>query len=229
MNAHTRQAHRSSFLAWLNPWRWFAALGGLTRKWDIREWVVVGFVLEVVLLFLYQGIVDLIPEEKIGEPVDIVMSAQLDFIEYQEIRTNVPVSDSQDLSDRIIEKRDLSTKQNINWENAADPVTDFNQRYVARLLVDVSDSDYPVRARNANLGRVVVAVSLYISAEGKIQDVKIRYISSDGNASKPFDREFMKSARNIILNKTRLLNPPFRTKGEAVDFVWDTTVTFTLQ
>lgn len=199
----------------------------LTRKWDLREWVVAGIMIQVFSAAGYQFVVDLFPESA-PEDMDIVMSAELDFVEFQEVKADTPV-DSKDLSDKIIEKEKLTEKQQINWENAADPSLDLNQRYVARLMVNISPDDYPTRARRANIGRVVVAVSLYISAGGTIRDVRIRNIRSQGDSAKPFSSDFHAAVRKILLQKTKLLTPPYRQDGNATDFVWDTTVTFTIQ
>jgi hypothetical protein len=197
-----------------------------TKKWDLPRWVSASVVLHVLFLFLGQLLINLLPEEKAQAP-ELSMSSTLDFVEFQEIRTDLP-SDSADLSDKIIEKERITEQKPINWENAADPSMDFEQRYTAKLLVNISADDYPERARRGNAGKVTVAVSLYIASDGHIRDVRIRNIRSTGDAAAPYEKEFIESVRKILLTKTHLLNSPYSKGGKGADFVWDTTVTFTL-
>jgi hypothetical protein len=37
------------------------------------------------------------------------------------------------------------------------------------------------------------------------------------------------ATRNIFLRKARLVNLPYSREGKAHDFIWDTTVTYTLR
>ncbi len=197
-----------------------------TRRWDIPEWTAASFVLQIVFIFMTQVFLDLLPEREAQAP-ELSMTASLDFIEFQEIRSEVP-AETADLSDEIIEKDTITEEKPINWENAADPAMDFDQRYSAKLLVNISPDDYPDRARRGNVGRVTVAVSLYISAAGKVRDVRIRSIRSQGDAALPYEADFKESVRRILLQKTQLMNAPYAKGGQAADFIWDTTVTFTL-
>ncbi len=199
----------------------------ITRYWTLREWSAVGLGLQILVAIGIEGARLLLPEpQRSDEP--FALTAQLDFIEFQEIQKEKP-AEVQDLSDKIIEKDKLSEEKPINWENASDPTMDPNQRYMAKLMVNISPDDYPSRARRAEIGRVTVAVSLYISSAGKIRDVRIRSIRSAGDAAKPFTDDFQAAVRKILLQKTKLLNAPYKGEAGSNDFIWDTTVTFTLQ
>lgn len=198
-----------------------------TAHWGMKEWLGAGLGTEVVLILVIYLFQILLPRPKTDVP-EPVLSSELSFVEFQEIRTEKP-QEVQDLSDKIIEKDKLSEEKPINWENAADPAMDPSQRYVARLRVNISPDDYPSRARRANLGRVTVAVSLYISASGKIRDVRVHNIRSQGDSAIQFHDDFKSAVRKILLQKTRLMNSPYKSSEGAEDFVWNTTVTFTLQ
>jgi len=206
-------------------WTFFVALAKEPMRWDIREWSVVSVALQIALLVLYQIAVLLLPQDDTIAPP--LMMTELDFVEFTEIQEQV--AEKQELSDTIVEKEKLSEKPPVNWNNAADPTLDLNQRYVARLYVNLSPDDYPKRARRANAGIVKVGVTLYIAADGTMRDVKIRSISGEGNTAELYREDFIRSVRNIILNKTRLMNRPYNQDGTAHDFSWDTVITFTLQ
>ena len=203
------------------------AIARKTARWGVGEWIFTGLILQIILIFGGQALLDLLPEKEDPE-INLEMAAELSFVEFNEIKADV-TSETQDLSDKIIEKDKITKEQPINWNNAADPAMDFDQRYSARLLVNISPNDYPTRARRANVGRVTVAVSIYIAANGRIRDVKIRDIRSQGGTAANFKGDFVTAVRKILLQKTKLLNSPYKQSGVAKDFVWDTTVTFTLQ
>ncbi len=207
--------------------QFFDALATRTRNWTMREWLSTGVLLQIVLLVLYQLILWIIPEKE-EPPLDLSLSAEMTFVEFQE-QVAQKTTQTKDLSDKIIEQDKMPAEEPINWDNAADPATDASQRYNARLLVNISPDDYPSRARRASIGQVVVAVTLYIRADGRIGDVKIRKIRSVGDSAKPFEKDFILAVRKILLQKTRLLSSPFNDGHGARDFIWDTTVTFTLQ
>jgi hypothetical protein len=116
----------------------------------------------------------------------------------------------------------------VDWGSASDPALDSG-RYTARIVVDVSPDDYPLSARRSNLGNVVVAVTLYVSSKGTIRDVRIRHIRAGSGDPKSFERDFVMATRNIFLRKARLVNLPYSREGKAHDFIWDTTVTYTLR
>lgn len=117
----------------------------------------------------------------------------------------------------------------VDWGSGSDPTLDAGSRYTARIIVDVSANDYPASARRSNLGNVVVAVTLYVSRKGTIRDVRIRYVRAASGDVKPFERDFILATRNVFLNKARLANMPYSKEGKAHDFIWDTTVTYSLQ
>jgi hypothetical protein len=114
-----------------------------------------------------------------------------------------------------------------DWGTADDPALDGGSRYSARIAVQISDDDYPSAARRANLGNVVVAVTLLISAEGKISDVRIRYVR--GTNVDNFKNDFITATRKIFLQKARIVNMPYAKNGKRVHFVWDTSVTFKME
>lgn len=117
----------------------------------------------------------------------------------------------------------------VDWGNGSDPTLDAGSRYTARIIVDVSQNDYPASARRSNLGNVIVAVTLYVSSKGNIRDVRVRYVRASSGDVKPFERDFILATRNIFLKKARLANMPYSKEGKAHDFIWDTTVTYSLQ
>lgn len=201
---------------------------GVSSKWDSKHWIGVAILLQVlaapfVQVFLFMNWFD-----NKGEDPNISLVSELSIVEYQD-PTETPPDESQELSDEIQETDSLTEDKPINWANAVDPSLDINQRYVARLLVNISPDDYPTRAANANIGKVVVAVTLYITAQGRVKDVAIRNIRSQGDAAQPFSDDFTRAVRNILLTKTQLAGPVYKVAGEAKDFKWDTTVTFTVQ
>ncbi|MCB1327242.1 MAG: hypothetical protein H7A21_05490 [Spirochaetales bacterium] len=198
-----------------------------TRRWGLREWLPVGLVVQLLALLLYSLIAMLWfgPEASSGE---ISLSPEMSFIEFQEV-SDVEQAQSRDLSEEVVEVDRPEQEEEINWQNAVDPSLDPNQIYVARLDVRTSTDDYPGRARRANLGRVTVAVSLYISADGRIRDVRIRNIRSTTGGHEIYESDFIAATRRVFLTQARLIGSPYRTEGEARDFQWDTTITFTLQ
>ncbi len=208
--------------------RWIARK---TAHWYIREWMTVGFIIQfLILLFaqMFWWVSVLWQPEKRIEP-EAQTPVDMSFVEFQQFQdtSDVP-QQAQDLSDEIVEKDRIEKKQAINWENAADPAMDFSQRYVPRLSVDVSSNDYPARATRAGIGKVTAMVDIYIGGDGKVKDVRIRRLSSAGDAHLAFQADFETSVRKIILQKTKLLNTPYTVGGQARDFVWQTRITFTL-
>jgi hypothetical protein len=118
----------------------------------------------------------------------------------------------------------------VDWGTAADPSVDGGSRYAPDIWVDGSLEDmYPARAKQANLGRVVVAVTLYIDGSGRIRDVRIRYVRSQGNAHAPFEADFRQAAYDVATKRMRLRSAAYRHDGRPVDFIWDTTINFQLQ
>jgi len=196
-------------------------------RWDMREWLFVSFFLQILAIAVFQIILDLLPSTSEFSPDQIVMK-EMSFVEYNEVKEEKPV-ETQDLSDEIIEKDKLDEEPPVNWNNAVDPAMDMNQRYNARLLVNISPDDYPDRAKRANIGLVTVAVTMYIDSSGKIRDVKIRNIRSADGAVDLYKGDFNEAARKILLKKTKLVNLPYATGGQNKDFIWDTTISFTIQ
>lgn len=197
-------------------------------KWDLKDWIVLGFILQVFLIIILNYIYQLFPEEK-KEPALISLSTDMSFIEYQEPQPQTVQNQTRELSDKIIETTQKVQDEPINWQNAVDPSLDFSQRYVAKIAVNISPDDYPDRAKRSNLGKVKVSVALYISADGKIKDVKINKIESVSGNIDLFKGDFIQAVRNIFLKKSRLLNQPYQVEGNFKDFIWYTTVTFTLE
>lgn len=198
-----------------------------TRNWDMRHWLSLGLIFQIVMVLLTELGMWLWPEGK-PESADIQFADQMSFVEYNEKVEDVK-AESRDLSDKIIETDKITDDKPINWNNAADPAMDFDQRYQPSLLVNISRDDYPDRARRANAGRVDVAVSLYISASGKIRDVRIRNIRTNSATAEEFKPEFIQAVRKILLTQSRMTGKPYKQNGKAVDFKWDTVVTFTLE
>lgn len=123
-----------------------------------------------------------------------------------------------------------SGEPNVDWGSADDPTIDGGTRYAAQLLVEISPEDYPASARRAGIGDVKVNVVIYISgATKRVRDVRIRNVRSPGDVHKPFEADFIAATRRVLMTKTRLLNSPYSKEGKPRDFVWDTSVTFTLQ
>ncbi len=204
--------------------QWLNWISLRTRGWNFREWSPVAIGLQLLLTLLYQLGVWLWPEGQ-REAAMPELSMEMDFVEFTE-QQEVRPADSQDLSEKIQEVDEVRSE--VNWNNAVDPALDLNQRYVALLEVNKDPNDYPSSARRANLGRVTVAVRLYIDATSRIRDVRIRRISSDGDAHRPFEQEFVASVRNLLLKKTRVKSRPYIVDGKAQDIVWDTVIAFTL-
>ncbi len=206
---------------------WFNDLVERMRGWTLREWCVAGFALQLLVVLIAEAVIQLWP---VGDPdaVNLELSTEMTFIEYQEI-DEAPQAKSKDLSNEIVEVEKKEVDE-INWNNAVDPTMDFSQRYTALLDVNQGPDDYPSAARNANLGRVTAAIRLYIDAGGRIRDVRVRNIRSAGGSHAAFEQEFVASIRRLILQKTKLKSRPYTdASGAAQDFVWDTTITFTLQ
>ena len=200
-----------------------------TADWELREWIG-GIVTQILIALLTQLIWWLSALWSPGvEPApEVQTETDLSFVEFTPtVQEEVP-QQAQDLSDKIIEKEKVEQPQPINWDNAADPTMDFSQRYQARLSVNVSTNDYPARASRAGIGKVTALVDIYIGADGKVKDVRIRKLTSAGGAHKPFEKDFRASVRKIILKKTKLMNKPYSVNGQAQDFVWQTRITFTL-
>lgn len=220
---NSASSYKTSFSEWISD---FFSMD--VRRWDMREWIIVSIFTQTAGIFLFQLILNLLPEKK-SEFTAPIMTSELSFVEYNEIKDE-KISETQELSDEIIEKDKLTEEPPpVNWTNAADPLMDFSQRYAAKLYVNISPDDYPQRAKRANIGLVSVAVTLYIDSSGKIRDVKIRNIRSNAQAADPYKNEFISAVRKILLEKTKLMNTPYSSKGQAKDFTWDTTVSFTIQ
>lgn len=205
---------------------WWSQAYARMQSWDLREWLPVAFVLQIVVLLLYQLVIFLIPAAE-PESVDLSISTEMTFIEFNEVE-DVKPPESRDLSDDIVEVDKLKEEEQINWANAVDPTLDFSQRYSLFLDARTGNDDYPDGARRANLGRVTAAVRVYIDKSGRIRDVKVRSIRSQGGGHEPFQSEFIRSIRNVLLNKTRVEGRPYMVDGEAKDIVWDTTISFTI-
>lgn len=200
-----------------------------TERWYVREWLAAGAAVLALLILIAQLIFMLLPGQRdIANEVPAI-TADMSFVEFQEPAETVP-TETRDLSDEIIEtEKPVTEEKPVNWANAVDPAMDFDQRYTARLLVESSADDYPSSARRSNLGTVTASVTLYISADGRIRDVRIRNLRASSGNIDAFRDDFIQAARRIFLTKSRLISAPYKLNGEAKDFTWDTTITFTLQ
>jgi outer membrane biosynthesis protein TonB len=198
------------------------------ERWDLRNWVFLGMIIQLILIFFIDFLYKIIPTYKKEEPTKISLSTDLSFIEYEEPQPITQQSSTKDLSENILETTQ-KTEEKINWQNAVDPTLDFTQRYAAKISVTISSEDYPDRAKRSNLGIVRVSVALYIGSDGKIKDVKIRKIESSTGNIQAFEQDFIDAVRKIFLQKAKLLNKPYQIQGEYKDFIWYTTVTFTLE
>ncbi|GIX40643.1 MAG: hypothetical protein KatS3mg129_0376 [Leptospiraceae bacterium] len=198
------------------------------EKWDLKNWVFTGMILQILIILVFDFIYRLIPEDNTKNPIQISLSTDMSFIEYEEPQIQTEQAQTKDLSEKIIETTQ-KTEEKINWQNAVDPTLDFSQRYAARISVQISPEDYPDRAKRSNLGKVKVSVALYIGSDGKIKDIKIRKIESTSGNIEAFKEDFILAVKKIFLYKAKLLNKPYQKDGEYKDFIWYTTVTFTLQ
>jgi outer membrane biosynthesis protein TonB len=198
------------------------------ERWDLRNWVFLGMIIQLIFIFFIDFLYKIIPTYKKEEPTKISLSTDLSFIEYEEPQPIPQQSSTKDLSENILETTQ-KTEEKINWQNAVDPTLDFTQRYAAKISVTISPEDYPDRAKRSNLGIVRVSVALYIGSDGQIKDVKIRKIESSTGNIQAFEQDFIDAVRKIFLQKAKLLNKPYQIQGEYKDFIWYTTVTFTLE
>ena len=197
-----------------------------TQKWGMREWMPVSFFIQIILIGLVQLIFYLWPLSQI-EPPTINLSTDMSFVEFDS-----QVSDqaqSKDLADEVIAVDKLKDDTPINWNNAIDPAFDFDQRYTAILSINNANEEYPGSATTAKIGTVQVGVRIYIDASGNIRDAQILSIRSRGGAHKAFEEDFKKAARRVILYKTKLKNNPYKVNGVSKDFVWETTISFSLK
>ncbi len=197
-------------------------------KWDLKNWIFTGFILQTIIIILIDIIYRFLPNNTSIEYEKISLTTEMSFIEYQEPQSTSNAQ-AKELSDKIIETTKQTKQEEVNWQNAVDPTLDFNQRYAARISVNISPDDYPERAKISNLGKVKVSVALYISAEGKIKDVKIRSIESSSGNIEFYKSDFVQAIRKIFLQKSKLLNKPYQVNGEYKDFIWYTNVIFTLE
>ncbi len=198
-----------------------------TEHWDLREWLAAGTVVLGLLIVMAQFLYMILPKSK-TESAPPEITAEMSFVEFQEPQETVR-SETRDLSDQIIETDAPADEKPVNWANAVDPTMDFDQRFTARIQVQTSENDYPARARRSNLGTVTAAVTLLISADGRIRDVRIRNLRTSSGNIDAFRADFVQAVRRIFLTRARLVSPPYRSGGEPRDFTWDTTITFTLQ
>lgn len=214
-----------------------AHVGALAQQWEViarkadafgnREWMLVGFVANILLLLLAQLFIWLLPSEKIRPP-EIASASELSFVEFEEVREQQPVK-SRDFSDKIIEKEKLDQQEEINWSNAADPTFDMTQRYRPQFQVNNAAENYPDRARRSSLPAVTVNFTMLISPTGQIQDVRILGMRSDGDAHKPFEADFRKAVRDIILKQTKLVTRPYLVGGVPTQFQWNYSIKFQLR
>lgn len=191
------------------------------------EWMIVGLLANIVILLLAQLILLLWPQERIV-PQEIASASELSFVEFQEVKESQPVK-SRDFSDKIIEKEKLDKEEEINWSNAADPTFDLTQRYRPQFSFGIGPENYPERARRSSLPVVTVNLAMLVGPDGRIQDVKILGMRSDGDAHRPFEADFRKAVRKIILQQTRLTTRAYRVGGVPTQFEWKTSIKFRLQ
>lgn len=117
-----------------------------------------------------------------------------------------------------------------DWGTASDPSVEGGSRYLPDIWIDGSLEDlYPPRAKQANLGKVTVAITVLFDSTGQIRKAQVRYVRSPGNAHKPFESDFITAANQVALTRMRLRNQGYKKDGKKVDFKWDTVINFTLQ
>lgn len=197
------------------------------ERFGHKEWILSGILVEIILFLTVQLILNLLPSGAI-KSLDIEVVTELKFVEFEEIKTRKVVQ-TKDLSDTIIEKDKIEKEKKYDWNKASDPTIDPTQRYRPLFRIVASEDDYPDRARHSNLPRVVVHFTMLISPAGKIQDIRIRKIQSEGDAHRPYEDDFIKAVRHVILNRTQLLTKPYNTNGSAVPFTWDSKFEFILR
>ncbi len=197
--------------------------------WDLRHWSFLGFLILILFLAIADLIFKLIPEKEKKDSNIIAVIPEMAFVEYQEPTTQETLQQTKELSEEIMETEKKQKQDVINWQNAIDPSLDFTQRYSAKIAVSISSDDYPERARKSNLGKVKVSVALYIGADGKIKDVIIRKFESQSGNLESFKEDFIQSVRKVFLQKSKLLSEPYKENGQPKDFIWYTTVTFSLE
>ncbi|MBL8018374.1 MAG: hypothetical protein JNM27_01795 [Leptospirales bacterium] len=117
-----------------------------------------------------------------------------------------------------------------DWGTASDPSIEGGTRYAPDIWIDGNLEDlYPARAKQANLGKVTVAITLLFDTTGQVRKAQVRYVRSPGNAHKPFENDFIAAANQVALTRMRLRNQGYRKDGKKVDFKWDTVINFSLQ
>ncbi|MFN3605242.1 MAG: hypothetical protein ACK4UJ_11095 [Leptonema sp. (in: bacteria)] len=201
----------------------------ILSKWDLRIWTFIGFLIQLFLIFILNLIYNLLPEKKLLDSKKITVVPEMSFIEYEELTTQEIPQQSKELSEEIVETEKKEKQEVINWQNATDPSLDFSQRFSVKIAVSISSEDYPENAKKSNLGKVKVSVALYIGSDGKIKDVQIRKIESQSGNIDAFKQDFIQSVRKVFLQKSKVLSEPYKINGEYKDFIWHTTVTFTLE
>ena len=191
-----------------------------------REWFLLGCLAQAIVLVAAHFILLLLPAERIITPREAEATTQFVHEEYQERSVRRPVN-SQELSEKIVEKEVLEKKEPINWDNAQDPSFDA-RGYRPVIETSISDEDYPQAARRGTMPDVIVNFTLLIGTDGKVKDVRIKRIRSRGNAHKPFQKEFYAAARRLLL-RTRLKSRPYTVNGKRVPFTWTSTIVFKLR
>ncbi len=209
-----------------NPESSMGRLARVVSNFGMREWLFIGIGTQVLALALVQLFITFWPHEKV-EPRRLSDARAMQFVEFQEIRQKQP-TEVQDLSDKIIEKEKKEKVNPINWNNAVDP-TFAAETYRPLFRSSFSPRDYPQAARRGNLPTVRARYEMLIGADGKIKDVRIKWVRSRGGAHKPYEGDFKKAVRKIILRKTRMITRPYIVDGKAVPFVWTQTIEFELQ
>lgn len=197
-----------------------------TVNWRLRDWIPFSILLQIIFVTFIQLLWWIWPATH-EEPPILKISTDMSFLEF-ETKTE-EVARTKDLSDEVLEVEQLTDDRKVNWNNAVDPTFDFSQRYKASLEIRNANAEFPQSATGANLGRIFVDVRIYIDANSRIRDVRILRLRSSGNTHKAFEKEFRSAARRVILKRTRLRNQPYRVGGVAKDFVWETSIEFSMQ
>lgn len=122
-----------------------------------------------------------------------------------------------------------NSSSNVDWGTASDPAIEGGSRYNPQIWIDGNLEDfYPPRARQSNLGKVAVLMTVYVNDKGQILDVRIRGVRSTGNVHKPFEADFIAAARQIALTRMRLGTAGYKKDGRPVHFKWDFPIYFSL-
>ncbi len=124
----------------------------------------------------------------------------------------------------------------ICFLGARDPATAGGERPISEIgcapeLLIVRDytDRYPAEARQAYSGPVRVGIIFSVSADGKVSELRIRYVRSAGPLDNKLRKSFVSAARDVTLNHTKMVKPCIDRNGKAQPFLWETSINFFLK